>query len=115
MAIRSTDLWCFNYPATHTWPGMRHFFPNKQQVSMCGTWGGPSDPPIVRVRVADIQLGEVSTYYAWWDNKEERFCMIFPHRQAVEICFPYGSKAEEERGRGHVLNVSVTQLPTEET
>lgn len=81
---------------------------------MCGSWGGPTDPPIVRARVTEIQAGEVSTYHAWWGNEEERFSMVFPHRQAVEICFPYGSKAEEKLGRGHLLNVTVSELPTEQ-
>lgn len=112
-AIRSTDLWCFNYPDTHSWPGLRHFHPSKMQVGMCGTLGGPSDPPIVRVQVAEIQPDEGSTYHAWWSNADQRFSMVFSHKQAVEICFPYGSKVEEDRGRGHLLNVSVTMIEPE--
>jgi hypothetical protein len=84
-------------------------------VKMCGSYGAPGrvDPPIVRARVAEIQPGEESPYYGWWSNENECFSMIFPSKGQSEICFTYGSKAEEERGRGHQLNVTVTELPAE--
>jgi hypothetical protein len=112
-AQRYTDLYCFRWPQSDGTTRLGDFFQSKAQVRMCGNCGGPGDPPIVRARVAEIQPGETSSYYAWWDNKRLDFGMVFRSKMMTEVCFTYGSKVEEARGRGHLLNVTVTELPEE--
>ncbi len=90
----STDLF-----AHDTGKGMRHFFAHPDIVRMCG-----DQHPIVPVRVVYDPKG---AYWAWWDAEKRWFTMIYPAEVLVEMCFPYGSKAEESRGRGKLVNVRI--------
>lgn len=63
------------------------------------------DKPVERVVVRDLHEGETSTYWAWWDAQEKRFDFVYTSRSLVEMCFPYGSKVEVERGNGEIVNV----------
>lgn len=80
------------------------FYPSTMQVRMCG------DHPIVRVRVSETETPTDRSYWAWWDNERQHFTMVYYSRVQVEICFAYGSKAEEARGRGKVCQVDVEEL-----
>jgi hypothetical protein len=71
------------------------------QCRMCG------DEPIVLAR---LTLDDAGPYWGWRysmhpSNGEHRgrLSMIYPWRQAVEICFPYGPYAETARGRGWIV------------
>lgn len=46
-------------------------------------------------------------YWAWWDNKEQRFSIIWAKHFLLEMCFPYGIKAEEDRDFGKAYRVNV--------
>ena len=63
--------------------------------------------PVERVVVRDLHEGEVGDYWAWWDAKKARFDFVFPSRSLVDMCFPYGSKIETEKGNGEIVNVFV--------
>ena len=39
-------------------------------------------------------------YWGWYDFEEQKFTMIYAKRFLLEMCFPYGIKAEEEKNRG---------------
>ena len=101
------------------WPGQADgpagFYPSMAAID-CHY--GSEKPPIHRVRVTagvDNLLGqEISpshyAMWAWWDTKDKEFQFVFAFRGAVEMCFPYGTKIEEELGRGKLLAVTVEVL-----
>lgn len=86
--------------------GYRHFYLSPGQVRMCYD---PRRPPLSIDEVLVVEDPD-GIYWAWWDAEDQKFGMVQPVRAAVEIGFPYGSKAEEERGRGKLLQVRVETL-----
>lgn len=50
---------------------------------------------------------EPDCYWGWWDNKDGRFHHVYPAKLLVEMCFPYGTKPEIERGNGLLIPVRV--------
>ena len=46
-------------------------------------------------------------YWGWWDAEDKKFTLIWPKHFLLEMCFPYGTKAEEERGKGKIYRVNV--------
>lgn len=65
--------------------------------------------PVHEVAVEEC-VEEPGCYFAWWDAATERFDFVYPERGMTEMCFPYGTKAESERGRGQLLPVRVIDL-----
>jgi hypothetical protein len=60
--------------------------------------------------VAEVVEDPSGDYWAWWDNKEVDFSHVYPHDGLVEMCFPYGTKPEIEKGKGHKVRVRITIL-----
>lgn len=68
-----------------------------------------------RLTLRRVKPGEPEgQYWGWWDHKrlefpthKEGLSMVYPRRGLMEMCFPYGSKAEAEAGRGEVLNLEL--------
>jgi hypothetical protein len=72
---------------------------------------------IVKVRLTELEQPEPGCYWSWkqllggaspplpLDPPEFHFTNS--NIQGVEICFTYGSKAEESRGRGKVVPVKL--------
>ena len=65
--------------------------------------------PVHKVEVIEGAI-EGEQYHAWWENKDNCFIMIWPRKSLVEMCFPYGTKPEEELGRGFLLPVTIKDL-----
>lgn len=65
-----------------------------------------SSPALV-AKVVEDPSGD---YWAWWDNKKLDFSHVYPHDGLVEMCFPYGTSPEIEKGKGHKLRVRITIL-----
>ena len=95
-----------------------NFYPHPDLVKMCGHEDvykvkvvEVEAVPDVHAVLSDRHTGELKeigrSYYAWWDEEEQQFLFTAPNLHCVEICFPYGSKAEMEKGRGQVYRVSV--------
>lgn len=78
------------------------FYPSR--VHFCTS----SKQPVVRVRVTVDDAGD---YWAWWEAKTQKPVHIYPKDFMVEMCFTYGTKEEEERGRGKVCRVRVEEVP----
>ncbi|MNL91007.1 hypothetical protein D3C81_07330 [compost metagenome] len=57
-----------------------------------------------------IEDSSSTTWVAWWDNKLSRFSLVFENRKILEICFPYGSKVDTEKGLGEVLGIRLQVL-----
>lgn len=77
-----------------------------------------------RVRVTELADGDpTANGWAWRDDDWRELVdgewvtkpllhIVYSHRDFLEIAFPYGTKAEEERGRGKVVQVRVEVLET---
>jgi len=57
----------------------------------------PEDPP--------------STYWGWLRTDDDAYIMIQPVRLFFDMCFPYGPKIEEEKGKGRAVNLHVEPWP----
>jgi hypothetical protein len=81
-----------------------HFDANPEIVKLYG------DHPIHRVRVTLVEGKHDGIYWGWLDTDGKHLEYVYPSRDAVEVCFPYGSKREEARGRGKVVGLLVEDL-----
>ena len=48
---------------------------------------------------------ETNNYRGWKISREETYRFIHPLKVGIEICFPYGTKAEEEKGKGKLVEL----------
>lgn len=62
--------------------------------------------PIIPVKVV---IDEKGSYYGWLENGKNKPCMIYHAKRLLDMCFPNGTKAEEQRGRGKVIRLSVKE------
>lgn len=85
-----------------------HASPDKWWVELHGM-----DEPIVRVSVRErLPTDPPSDYWGWLDAKEpDRYIFVWPSEMQLDMCFPYGPKAEENRGHGRKMNLMVVELP----
>ena len=65
---------------------------------------------IVRVRVRPALDEEDTPYWGWWAADDAEYRHIYPSPHGTEMCFPYGSEAEEERGRGKKLRLLIEEV-----
>jgi len=64
--------------------------------------------PIVEVELTENENGE---YYGWIDSEGDlNGSLVWPSNAQTEMCFAYGSKIEEERGRGKKIRLSVVEI-----
>ena len=77
-----------------------HVYPSKGQVSMCG------NKTIIPLEVV---LDENGAYFGWWSYNDDTVspCMIYDFMPALEMCFPYGIKAEIDVEKGQIVKLSV--------
>lgn len=68
--------------------------------------------PIIAVDVVEApdDARDEDCYWGWWENKDQQYWFVFAWRGGVDMCFTYGSDAEEKRGRGKVLRVLVKEI-----
>lgn len=82
-----------------------NIFPSVIQVSMCietGVYGTPIYP----VDITETDNPTKDSYWAW-KELDGNIGMVFYDFLFLDMCFPYGSKAEEDAGRGKVIRVDV--------
>ncbi len=72
----------------------RHFFCSRLHYTCSDSL------PLVLTR---LSYDEAGAYWGWWDAKDQMFQFVFPKKMLVDMCFPYGPEAEEQRGRGKVV------------
>lgn len=53
---------------------------------------------------------ENGTHWAWQATGDDIYSMIMPSKLHFECCFPYGSKAEVDRGKGRVVRLTVREI-----
>jgi hypothetical protein len=93
-------MWAQDQDGTYWYPGDRRF------VMM---YGGTH--PMVTVVLTEDPDGP---YYGWIRAGEVLPIMIYPNEDLFSMCFPYGYRGEEERGRGEMVRMRAevaTALP----
>jgi len=77
------------------------------------------DEPIIKVL---IELEDNGKYWGWIYNPDYKDSMyrkdgipqmIWPSKNQVEMCFVYGIKAEEDRGKGKLVRLKITEIEEE--
>jgi len=94
--MKQTELYAGRHDGIY-----RHFYPSRTVVEFCGS------KDVTKVLVRELQEGEASRYWAWWDGD---FSMVYPSKVQFGMCFPYGAKVEEAKGNGKEMNVYVEEL-----
>jgi len=98
--MRSSEMF-----ALETEKGPRHFYLYKHQVEMV------SSGEIGKYRLTENHDVD-DTYWAWWENVDEKFILCWPDEDLLEMCFAYGSKVSEDAGEGYKMKVSVERVDT---
>lgn len=49
-------------------------------------------------------------YWAWWDERDQRFSLIWSKYFLLNMCFPYGMEIEEKAGKGKAYRVHVKEI-----
>lgn len=73
-------------------------------TSYCGTGD------VYRVRVRDLEPGEASPYWAWWEHADVAFRWVWPKKLLVQVCFPDLGESDVRQGRGEFVNVAVEEV-----
>lgn len=92
--------------------GCAYYFnasPSRRWVELHG-----AEDPIVTVRFRErTESDPPSSYWAWLPTDEpDRYISIWPSEIQLDMCFAYGPKAEEDRGRGRKVNLIVEEIPS---
>jgi hypothetical protein len=82
----------------------KNIFSSEKTVLMCLS----SPKKIYKIDVREAREDE-ETPYVGWLSSEGDINFIFPHLTLLEICFPYGSEAEELSGKGKVIRVKIDE------
>lgn len=82
-----------------------NIFSHEKAVKMCTN----SSEKILKVDVREAKNDEETPYVGWLDS-EGNISLIFPNLTLLEVCFPYGTKAEIERGRGRIIRVIIKEI-----
>jgi hypothetical protein len=98
------DMWAHDYHGQHQ-RSYQHIG-EKWWVEIHGL-----PDPVVAVRVTEVETDSPDgTHWGWIDAGKESGppCMIWAHRGAFDMQFPYGTEAEQERGKGRVVRLRIT-------
>lgn len=101
-------MYCAESPRHDGGTYLTHFFPSSRGVKFCMDDRHPE--PIWEVEVTAGDHNKPGGFWGWWELDENRFTLVWPSRVQLEICFPYGYKAEEDRGRGKFMPVEVKKI-----
>lgn len=93
-----------------------HFFANLTNLGYRNIYKHPilvqacSNLPIHHIMVEEVPEGDPQAYWGWKDFERKEYCMIWASKILLEICFPYGYRFEEERGKGKIVNLKIKDL-----
>ncbi len=59
---------------------------------------------------ADSHRNPTADYWAWWDNEEQHFTLVYAKHFLLGMCFIYGMEVEEKAGKGKAYRVNVKQV-----
>jgi len=57
-----------------------------------------------------LTIDDEGTFWGWYDVEEDDIMFIHYHKDLVDMCFPYGAKAETDRGRGKIVRLKAEIL-----
>lgn len=97
LTIKESGLFYMQYRVNRYW----HESKNAWHCSLYG-----ENNPIHEVMVTE-DLTNTSQYYAWFNNEKKDFEYIWGSELQTKMCFPYGTKVEEELGRGRLTRVNI--------
>lgn len=63
--------------------------------------------PIVPVVLTEDPEG---SYWGWLQTGDTTVCMVWPSKKQLEMCFPYGTKADADQGYGRVVRMRAEVL-----
>jgi hypothetical protein len=101
----------FKHNATFNGKNYEHFGIHPNLASIYGK--KPEDVIEVCLKISDNQEipkkdnNMVVDYWGWFDNKKQNFTIIYPKRFLLEMCFPYGIKASEDKGDGKAYRLEI--------
>ncbi len=49
-------------------------------------------------------------YWGWWDNEMKKFTIIWSKYFLLNMCFTYGMRPEEEKGKGKAYRLNIKQV-----
>lgn len=83
-----------------------------------GLWWHPGEEWYVREyghepRQVTVTEDPDGQYWGWLDAADDAPSMIWPKKVLFDCCFPYGPDAEQERGRGRIVRLTIE--PAKET
>ncbi len=86
-----------------------------KSIKIVKLYGGENPMHKLELSVHENQSKETDTskadYHGWIDfNRKNDLCMVWPSQMQSEMCFPYGSKAEEEVNKGIKVRLNVKVL-----
>ena len=82
----------------------KNIFSSEKSVLMCLCLSSPKK--IFKIDVREAKEDEETPYVGWLDS-EGNIDFIFPNLTLLEVCFPYGTKAEERCGKGKIIRVKI--------
>lgn len=103
MSERRTTMYCQRYAAQDGQEYYTHFQTDPRVTALYD-----EDEPVFKAEVVETTADTPGCYWAWWDNEDNEFQFTAYKRFLVDMCFAYGSKVEEEHGRGHLIPVTLT-------
>lgn len=80
------------------------FFDIWPHIRMTQEYG---DGPYFQISLQETQ-DDHPEYWGWKNAQNGEYEFIHPLRQGLELCFPHGTKAEENEGRGKVVGLAIT-------
>jgi hypothetical protein len=101
ITIRQTELYC-----AKTEQGYEDFYEESYLVLFLGA----SENQIRKVLVKETNVDLPTNYYAWWSNEDNKFIFVYKERYLLEMAFAYGTKTEEEQGKGIVCPVEISLI-----
>lgn len=82
--LHGDDLWWY--------PASTEFYPK--------AYGAEPEP-------VQVTIDPEGTYWGWLETGGDVPIMVYPHKTLFEVCFPYGYRAEEEKGKGHAVRLRI--------
>jgi len=57
-----------------------------------------------------LTISNEGTYWGWYDNEKQDITLVYYAEGLLDMCFPYGAKAEIDRGNGEIVRLKVVKL-----
>ena len=79
--------------------------PSIMQIKMCVD----SNTDIYEIDIKEARSNEDTPYWGWL-YPDGKISMVFHSKILVEVCFTYGTKIEEEAGKGKLIQIVINEI-----